>query len=269
MKIAFIWYFDKAPLVYSKWRDGLRTAMEIISCKHEVDWFIGKQIPEKHYDFLLFWDDSNSEMFNHLDIADRRGICLTTDPNNIDNLKKLDVVYCESDPILEAVRRNGIRAIKAFGTDTMFFHPNPVIVKDIEYFYPATFSPWKRQSEIAYLGEKLLCVGTVQPDGVNELKACEDNNVKIETGYFHVKKIRRLYWRTKNMIIPAVHGSERTVLEAMACGIVPEVTHKENIRTSSYVEEYKQSGLTPREFVIQNYSHFKYATQLLRGIEWT
>lgn len=265
MKIAFIWYFDKASQVYDNWRDGLRAAMEVIGKDHQVDWYLDKQIPTEKYDFYLVWDDSNTEAPSKLPKESKKGLCLTTDPHNIPNLMQFDVVYCESDPIYEKVRSSGIRAIKAFGTDTDFFSPDDS-KKDIEYFYPATFSPWKRQSEIAYLGDKLFCVGTLQPDGVSELTECTRNGVRVKNDYVPVSEIRGYYRRTQKIIIPAVHGSERTVLEAMSCGIIPEVTHSENVRTSSYIKELKESGLSPREFVIKNYSHIVYAKNILKGI---
>lgn len=266
-KIALVWYFDKASQIVDYWRDGLRAAMDIIAKKHQVDWFLDQDVPPDEYDFILFWDSSESGFFNLLDkYHGKKGICLTTDPTNMDNLRKLDVVFCESQPIYEAIRREGIRVIKAFGTDTNFFVPGNK-EPDIEYFYPATFSPWKRQSEIAFLGDKLLCVGTLQPDGEAELRACLDAGVKVEQGYFPARKILSYYQRSKNVIIPAVHGSERTVLEAMSCGIKPIVTHPENVRTSSYNKEQEESGLSPREFVLKNYSGEKYAEDLLRGIE--
>lgn len=275
MNIAFQWYFDKAEWVFPNWRDGLKAAMELVGQKHTVDWYLGKTLPTKHYDFLLFWDDSNSEMFNHLDIGDRRGMCLTTDPHNIDNLRKLDVVFCESEPIYNAVRSQGIHAIKAFGTDTDFFTPDPSVEKDIQYFYPATFSPWKRQDTIAYLGQALTCIGTVQPDGVEIFNKCKDAGVNVMEGYFPVETIRQFYRRAKNVIIPAIHGSERTVLEAMSCNVWPEVHNPVNRRAQSYVEEYFterlkekwNKGLKPRQFILDNYSHHKYAEALLRGIE--
>lgn len=270
MRIAFVWYFDKAEWVYPNWRDGLRAAIEEIGKTHEVDWYIGKKVPTNKYDYLLFWDDSNSEMFDHLDVAPRRGICLTTDPHNIANLKKLDDVFCESSTVYESVRAQGAHAIKAFGTDTDFFTPDDSIEKDIEYFYPATFSPWKRQSDIAGLGDKLWCVGTVQPDGIPELDACKRNGVHLEEGYFPVEKIRDYYRRAKNVIIPAIHGSERTVLEAMSCNVWPTVTNDNNIKTKSFIEEFlewKTDSRTPRDFVLERYSHKIYAQELLKGIK--
>ena len=265
MKITFLWHWDQAPSVYDNWRDGLRSAMELIGKEHTVHWIIGKEYPEDNNDAILFWDDSNSSFFNKIDqYKGKKGLFLTTDPQNFDNLRKLDVVYCESQPVYEAVRSQGIHAVIAFGTDTDFFNPGNGN-KNIEYFYPATFSPWKRQSEISPLGSKLLCVGTVQPDGTDELAECAKHGVNVEIGYFPVEKIRDYYQRSEKVLIPAVHGSERTVLEAMACGIKPEV-RKENIRTYSYIQELEDSGLTPREFVVKNYSHYKYAEDIVRGL---
>lgn len=267
MRVAFLWHFDKASQVINNWHDGLRAAIDLIAKEHKVDWFLDKDKPETDdYDAIIFWDDSNSEFFNYIDrYHAKKALCLTTDPRNFENLRKLDAIYCESDPIYEAVRAQGIRAIKAFGTDTDFYKPKKQKTF-IEYFYPATFSPWKRQSEIAYLGNRLLCIGTIQPDGIHELNKCVLNGVRIINDYLPASKILEYYQKAEKVIVPAIHGSERTVLEAMSCGIKPIVTHPENIRTYSYIKELKESGLTPREFVTKNYSHVQYAKQIMKGI---
>jgi hypothetical protein len=267
MKIQFIWWWDKAEQIYPLWRDGLRAALEEIEKKHEIEWILGEKEPTDDADFILFWGDSNCPLFNTIDTYKaRKGIILTTDPHNIDNLRKLDVVFCESQPIYESVRQHGIRAVKAFGTDTNFFKPSPKTIKNTEVFYPATFSPWKRQSSIAYLGDKLLCVGTLQPDGYKELDACANAGVQIKQGYFPAEEIRDYYHRAEHVMIPAIHGSERTCLEAMACDILPYVNPK-NKRTHSYIDEFETSGIkSPREFVVKNYSHITYAESLLKGM---
>lgn len=269
MKIAVCWYFDKASQVFDNWRDGLRGAIEVLSKKHQISWFLDKNLPdpEDKYDFYLVWDDSNTDAIDRLPKDAKKGICLTTDPVNFQKLRQFDVVYCESEPVYEKVRREGIRAIRAFGTDTDFFKPTDV-EKDIEYFYPATFSPWKLQRDIAHLGKKLLCIGTFQPDGMDDYDPCVKNGVQVKLGYFPPEVIRDYYNRAKHVIIPAIHGSERTVLEAMSMNILPEVTNQKNVRTMSYVEEFKKSNcISPREFVIKNYSAWGYAADLERGME--
>lgn len=267
MKIAFVWYWDKAYQIKDNWRDGLRAALELIAEKHQVNWYLDLNVPEDDYDWIIMWGDAQSDFLDRPYKA-KRGIFLSAMPQDYSKLKGLDIVFCESQPILEAVRSQGIRATIAFGTDTDFFSPDNT-PKKIDFFYPATFSPWKRQSEIAYLGSKLTCIGTVQPDGQEEFEECKKQGVNILTGYFPAEQIRDFYRKTKNMIIPAVHGSERTVLEAMSMNILPKVTHPvENPKTFSYILEYNQSGeKSPREFILKNYSHHNYANKILKVIE--
>jgi hypothetical protein len=119
---------------------------------------------------------------------------------------------------------------------------------------------------LAHLGKDLWCVGTIQPDGQSELNAVANKGAHVEIGYFPPEKIRDYYNRAVHVPIPAIHGSERTCLEAMAMNIVPEV-NPQNIKTHSYIDEYKKSGYqTSREFVVDNYSHILYAKQLLKGM---
>lgn len=272
LNIAFIWYFDKAGKVFDDWHDGLRAAIQIIEKKHNVSWFIDKTIPDSSdkFDFILFWDDSNSEFFNLMDRWDcPKGICLTTNPTNADNIKKLDVVFAESSVVRNEVASLDVRVYKAFGTDTDFFKPDPKKVKDIEYFYPATFSPWKRQSELSDLGHHLYLVGTMQPDGIEEYQKCINKGCHVELGYFPVRKIRNYFQRAKAVPIPAIHGSERTVLEAMSTDILPTVIHPAtNKKAFTYIHEYHEGDYdSPRDFVLKNYSHKIYAKTLLKGIK--
>jgi len=124
MNIAFVWYWKEASKFKDNWRDGLRAAIEEIEKEHTVKWFLDENVPEDAYDFILFWGDSYCPFFDQLDrYKCRKGLCLSTMPQNFNNLKKVDVVYCESTPVYEEVRRVGIRAIKAFGTDTDFYTP--------------------------------------------------------------------------------------------------------------------------------------------------
>lgn len=267
-KLLFVWWWDKAPVVYDYWKDGLRAAIEEMGKTWDVEMSLGEVFPEeKNWEAILIWGDSNCPFLDRIhEYNGKKGIILTTDPHTPENLKKLDTVFCESTPVYEAVRKFGLHAVKAFGTNTDFYTPKDC-KKDIQFFYPATFSPWKRQRDIAHLGKELWCVGTVQPDGQEDYDACVKNDVNIAKGYFKAEYIRDLYQRTKNIIIPARHGSERTVLEAMASGIVPEVA-QQNPRARSYIEEFKSSGYVfPSDFVVNEYNHVEYAQKILSGLQ--
>lgn len=267
MNIAMIWYWDRASLIFPQWRDGLRAAIETLQQDHRVEWFLDKRIPEDQYDAYLIWGDSNCEAIEKISSYNgKKGLFLTTNPHNPTNLRCLDAIYCESNPVYDEVRQQGLRAIRAFGTDSEFFTPTE-IKKDIEYFYPATFSPWKRQHTIAHLGKKLLCVGTVQPDGLEELQICKDKGVRVIEDYLPVEEIRRFYERTKQIIIPAIHGSERTVLEAMSMNILPTVA-PENKKAHSYLNEFQSSPFnSPREFILTQYSSQSYAKAIMKGLQ--
>lgn len=264
--VAFVWYWDKASEIFPNWRDGLRAAMEIVQSKCHVDWYMDKKLPEKPYDAYILWCDTISPVFDYVDKWEgKKLLCLTTNPQNVDNLRKMDVVFAESTPVYEDCRKYGVKTVKAFGTDTKFYFPIDV-KKDIEAFYPATFSPWKKQSHIAPMGKDLLCIGTIQPDGEHEYNECIKHGVKVKVGYFPASAIRNFYRRAKRVIIPSIHGSERTVLEAMSFNIVPEV-NLNNEKAYSYKKEFEESGMKkPRDFVIKNYSEEVYALKILKEV---
>ena len=154
LKIAFVLWWKRASEIYPLWRDGLRSAIELVGKKHDVKWFLDEDIPfpDEEFDWLIFWGDSTCPLFNWLhQYKAKKGIFLTTDVYDWDNMKKLDVIFAESQPIVDSIKEKGLNVIKAFGTDTDFYDPAfNYDKKTIGYFYPATFSPWKKQSTIAY-----------------------------------------------------------------------------------------------------------------------
>lgn len=247
----------------------MRAAFELVGRKHQLDWYIGteREVPQG-YDFYLLWDSSNSEFIPKLrELEGRKGLCLTTDLGlNLDNLRNFDVIFAEARPVVEACRPSGVRVIKAMGTDTKFFQPMAV-PKAFEAVYPATLSPWKRQNLFAdRYGNRGLCIGTVQPDGEDIYRYCLDKGTAVIRGYLPAESARILYQLGEKISITGYEGSGRTVLEAMSMGLEVEAA-PDNEKCMSYLEEYKGSGLTPREFVLQNYSAEIYASQLLKGIE--
>lgn len=273
-RIAFVWNFSKAKEIYKNWRDGHRAAIEEIGQKHHVEWYFGEEHLGPNgpnlvqFDFLLFWTDATDPIIDrYIGNPARKGIILTSDNGLPGNISKYNVVFCESDPVRDKVRQYGVRAIKAMGTDTKFYMPNSRIEKDIKYLCIGTFSPWKRQRDIAYLGKDLYCCGTIQPDGMEDYQAVVNAGATVEIGYFPAGHIRDLYRRAQNVIIPAIHGSERTCIESLSCGIIPMIIHPlENPRLFSYIKEFQESNLLPREFIIKNYSHELYANKILEGI---
>src|SRR5258708_10618980 len=104
LKIAIIWNFPKASWIWPNWRDGYRAAWEEIAKKHDVEWFLDGKFPnpKDNWDFICLWDDSHSSFFKEIDkYKCRKGISLTTDPQNFVNLRTVDVIFVESKPIYD------------------------------------------------------------------------------------------------------------------------------------------------------------------------
>ena len=134
MKISMIWNFHGAKDIFDNWHDGHRAAIEHIGKKHDLTWFLADDYKNaQDCDFLLFWTDSFDPIIDHFSqFKARKGLILTSDNSlNPDNLKKYNVIYCESEPVRKKVEIFGVRTIKAMGTDTDFFSPSEGIKKDI------------------------------------------------------------------------------------------------------------------------------------------
>ena len=272
MKIALVWPFNKAKWIWSNYRDGVRAAMEtIVLQNHIVDWYLD-ELPTQKYDAVVIWADSNDHTILKVKgLADVYALILTTELGlNIANLRNYDIVFCEAQPVYEKIRATGLRAVKAFGTDTRFFDPFVVPYQknnlNWEAFYPATFSPWKRNNVFAdKYREKGLLLGTVQPDGFDILVHCITRKANIMVGYYPSEFLRSLYLMSEIVDIAGYDGSGRTVLEALSMGLTVEAA-PDNNKCQSYLQEWRDSGLDSRQFILKNYSEKIYASQILRGL---
>lgn len=269
MKISFLWLFEDAHKIFPFWKDGLRKALELIELEHEVEWIYGGLEPSKDTQFMLFWDDSSSQkVLQFKDYKCRKGLVLTTDLGlNIENLRNYDVIFAEAQPVVDKVRSHGIRVIKAFGTDEGYWFDAPTSpIKPWEAFYPATFSRWKRQDIFSEeYKDRGLLLGTIQPDGWDIFKKCIENRTPAMVGYVNPDVLKKFYQMSKKVHITGWEGSGRTVLEALSMDLSAEVAD-DNHKCQSYIQEWKDSGLEPREFILEHYSAGNYARQLLEGI---
>lgn len=275
MKISLLWFWDKAEWVFFNWRDGVRAAMEELERRgHTVEWCLGTSVkvnPES--DYILIWGDSRCAGFDYVkDHKAKKGLLLTTDLGmDINSLRKYDVVFAEAQCVVDKIKPYGIRVVKAFGTDTNYFYKDTTshlgLPESYEAFYPATFSPWKRQDVFASKWkDKGLCVGTVQPDGWDILKRTTDEGTKICLGYFSVDTLIDVFYTSARSVdITGWEGSGRTVLEALSMGL-PVTASEDNHKCQEYIQEWKASKLEPREFANKFYSASVYADQLLKGI---
>lgn len=270
MIIDVVWRYKKAQEIFPLWRDGLRAALQVLADRdHTVRIHFGENIEiADDSDFILNWDNSTSEFIPQMKTYKQpKGLILTTELGlNVDALRNYDVIFPESNYVLELLKPHGIHAIKAFGTDEKLFRPVPS-PKLYEAFYPGTFSPWKRNDQFAErYKDKGLILGTIQPDGWEIFKNCVDSGSNVMIGYYDSEILPFLYCQAEKTSIYAYEGSGRSVLESLSCGVPVEVA-SDNHKCQSYIKEFIESGLEPREFILQNYTAEIYADQIMKGIK--
>lgn len=245
-----------------------------------------QQIKDWKPDCILFFCDFSRPILEKLaDYRCPKAQCysggLFTDYSHVP-----DIVFVESQFYVDWMKSMGLNVTRAFGTNTELFKP----MKQPKYydaFMPATFASWKRHwlfSEA--LGARGLVCGWHQPREMDVIEACE----KYGVGILHhqmPESLVYLYNQARTVVVTAnTHGgSQRTVLEAMACNI-PVIAMSDSDKTTEYirqagiggicepnveairaeVEKWKDQKVNTRDFILQNYSEINYADAVRDGI---
>lgn len=287
LKIAVIHPWDRAKWSEPLMWDGLHGALKLINEKHEVHWFLQGEEPDDSYDWIIPWGVMSIPFNNTIEKFNaRKAIFCAGHPDDTANMDKFEAIFVESPAVQEKMSKSHKNVIVAFGTDTDFFQPRED-QKMFDAFYPATFSDnWKRQQLFAEAvkGYRALAAGMLQPDGNIGYQACAANGVYTMEGLIPTRIISTLYNMTKAVVITSWHGSERSTLEAMASN-VPLVLVSDNDLACSLVNEEViivkptpediRAGLEraltekvyTRDYILENYSHHKYAEKILEVIE--
>lgn len=149
-----------------------------------------------------------------------------------------DIVFVENKSYAKWMRDIGVAGVaQAFGTNTEIFRPvrQPKVFKA---FFPATFAGWKRHELFAEaMGKDGLACGWWQE---NE-PACHEVCFKYGCAVLHhqmPESVVHLYNMSHTCLVTSRNegGSQRSVLEAMACGI-PPIVMSDSDKNREYVEE--------------------------------
>ena len=290
--------------------DGFITALKILSQEWDIKYYrLGKDCVIYHPylpviqeptpegianavlndkpDAILFFRDFTSPTTQFLKGKGiPMAICLTGGTFR-EQIDAFDLVFVESEVYKQEFERLGKRVIKAFGVNTELFKPieQPKIWDAI---FPATFANWKRHSIFTEaMGDKGLACGWMYQDHETEnWQMCQDKGTMILPHLSH-KAIAYLLNASKTCVITSdsTGGSQRTVLEAMACNI-PVIVMQDSDKTTEYVrdcgtgdiinadpdsirkavERWKDKEVNTRDWVIENYSAEIYAQKLKEGI---
>jgi len=198
------------------------------------------------------------------------------------------ITFVESKSYLTWFHNMGVNAVQAFGANTDIFKPdrNPKI---FDAYFPATGAAWKRHEIFAEaMKNKGIVSGWWQPHEPQCLEVCKKFGVAV-LHHQLPESVNYLYNMAHTCVITSsdIGGSQRSVLEAMACNR-PVIVMADSTMTSEYVEECEGSGEvvepTPevireavdrwmgketnaREWIMRNYSPTIYADKVKAGIE--
>lgn len=196
-----------------------------------------QQVRDFKPDCILFFSDLSRPIIGELaDYPCPKAVCYSggrfTDFEHIP-----DIIFVESKTYLDWFKSHGKNVVQVFGTNTEIFHPTkqPKIFKS---YFPATGAAWKRHELFAQAmkGEGIVS-GWWQPHEPQCLQACIDAGTPV-LHHQMPESVNYLYNMAKTVLITSsdVGGSQRSVLEAMACGVMP-IVMSDSTMTTEYIRE--------------------------------
>lgn len=301
--VAFVWDFTVHPLELFGWGDGLKAALQVLSSKY--GWWVQviasdkaseiyERIEQVSPDVILGWGSLDRPSFAGIkQYGKPTALCFAGGPTEHPQADNFDVIFVENDVYLKAFEAQGKNVKRAFGTNDLIFTPLPDLKKKFVGIYPAAFAKWKRHELFAKaLGKDGLALGKILDHEQECLQVCVDNNVTVMPQLPYIA-LPFLYNQSLYTVVTAsTHGgSQRAVLESMACNVWPIVmsdsekcaefvldsgfgsvvnpTVEEiaaeviNIREKSIQAAANDLG---RQYITDKYSAEKYADELYKGI---
>lgn len=187
-------------------------------------------------DAILGFSDFSRPYLN--EIRGKKPIALCYTGGTFTDYKDVpDLVFVENKSYLAWMEKIGVKATQAFGTNTEIFFPRKQ-PKVFKAFFPATFAAWKRHELFAEaMGKDGLVCGWWQPHEPQCVQVCFDHGVAT-LHHQMPESIVHLYNMALTCLITSGSdgGSQRSVLEAMACGI-PPIVMEDSEKCREYVEE--------------------------------
>jgi len=248
---------------------------------------IPQSVEHYHPDVILCWGDMTRP--NALPLAELgipMAICFAGGEVNGENRDLFDWIFVESGAYAKKLDYAGRTNFSiAFGTNTDLFTPIEQN-KVFDTIFPATFAAWKRHGLYAQAVEGLrsLAVGYMYHDHETECwQDCLKHGVTIMP-HVSAENLKYLYAASSVCLITSDSsgGSQRTLLEAMAMNLPVVVTDSDKFDfgnilyradpTPESIRGYVKALLdgpqstNTRDFILQNWSHVKYADSLEEGL---
>lgn len=215
LKIGF-WH-DIEDFKY--WKDGLWAALRIL--RDDFDFVLNES-----GDINLIWTGSYGK---HIAKPTAKGKSIWLYAGGSFIQRDADITVVEDVYSYEQFKKIGVETSIAFGTNTDLFKPME-LEKKWDVILPGAFAAWKRHDRLvewvkeSKIPLRVLVVGHKQRVETECYKICEDAGFDV-MDQVTPKELAKLYNQSKSCWIPAdvLGGCQRTLYEAMACGIPTRV----------------------------------------------
>jgi glycosyltransferase involved in cell wall biosynthesis len=257
------------------WKDGLSAALQLLEKDFDIRyWNLALEktlnLPLDAFDFILGWSSFDGEI-SHLmrKLKQPHGLCIggyMFEPHNINHF---NVLFYETEWYADAeLKHRHPNCVHAFGVNTNIFKPlqsnsdekyvGGAYPKVFDYLTIGAFAKWKRQVYVLKKEGNRLAIGQIQDNNMDEsfdiISQLLAYGVAVQ-GEVSPETLAQYINAAKCVYLPATitGGSERSVLEARACGVPVEIEDD-----NPKLQELLTSPV---------WDHHYYYQQLKKGIE--
>lgn len=272
MKPKVLFVFDHP---HPEWlMDGLSAALDVLEEDFELSkWnMFDKESPDnvvfqqtafQEYDFYLGWGAFGSKVDIQLQgmPSKKRGLCIAGNATPREGANNYSVLFYETSWIKDNYLPMHPNMVKAFGVNTNIYAPvhipTPIVWDYIGVGAFAAWKRWEKMIEKAKQGHKCLVVGEYQKGNEQEslgiIRELVANGVMVSP-QVHPLDLANLYSWSRTLYMPSdiYGGGERSVLEALSCGLTVEI-EKDNPKLQELLD-----AKIP--------THVEYAEALKKGI---
>lgn len=315
MRILVVHDWEPDPLQALTWKDGLAAAIRELSRRHVVNFitFTREQpftLPHEYFpinfinpgehavqvatsfepDVVLHWADTTRE---HAEPLSKLGIpmalCFAGGATDNITTQFFDHFFVESLEYLDRFGAGGYSVSQAFGTNTDLFKPTGQ-PKLFDVGFPATYCNWKRHDLFteATKGLRAWCAGFKYGDHEQWCYEVPEKAGVLTLPHVGPEALQTLYNASRCVFIPSLPsgGSQRTVLEAMACNVPVVIVERSkgaeyvlegggHVVDPDDVEGIRQvlaevvagHGVDTRGYIMSKWSHLRYADELEMGLK--
>lgn len=262
-KILFI-YDHPQP---KRWMDGLYAALNILSEDFDIERMNlrkeGKGGSLTGYDFILGWGafGSGPDLYIKDDWQSdsaKRGLCIGGNATQPEGTDAYDVLFYETKWYRPQIEFHP-NIVHAFGVNTDIFSPATMAMPVVwDYIGVGALADWKRWEKMSELTGNRLVIGEYQLGNEEESSRIALELIKsgvMVSNTVHPFDLVNLYGWSRTLYMPSTvnGGGERSVLEALACGLDVKIEDD-----NPKLQELLDTGPI--------WDHHYYAKQLKRGI---